>query len=370
MAKNKDLKGSINTAFSNKALDSAGRTLHSRKHGMKNNFLFSSVLKRAISDLPERSQEIIKMRFGISGEKPQTLEAIGNRYQVSRERVRQIIKEIIKRTKHEKNRVFLDPAFQKIKFTIKQNNGIISRKELLNELSRDPKEQGVVEFMLNCTDEIKPKKEKGKLKDSIALADFNFNRWKETVEQLKSMLEEEKEVFKSGHFFKKSLSRGIKEDKKEFFCYLSVSEEIKKNNFGKWGLSWWSEIDPKGTRERAFLVMKEAKKPLHYREVADLIGQYKLSEKNVHPQTVHNELIKDDCFVLVGRGKYALSEWGYKKGTVKDVLREVLNENGKPMERGDIVGKVLSLRDVKASTVVVNLNNFFERVGENEYTIK
>lgn len=332
--------------------------------------LFYSTLKEVISGFPERSQEIIKMRFGISGESPQTLEAIGGRYQISRERVRQIIREIINKIRHEEKRALLEPAFAKIKFTVTQNNGIISRKSLLNKLSEDSREQGVVEFLLNCTDEVKSKKEKGILKDSVTVAGFNLNYWKEIIEQVKLILEEEKKVFKSGHLFEKIFSRGAKINKKEFFCHLSVSEEIKKNNFGKWGLIQWSEVNPKGIREKTFLVMKEIRKPLHYKEVANLIEKYKLSEKSVHPQTVHNELIKDDRFVLVGRGKYALAEWGYKKGTVKDVLKEVLNEKGKPMEREEIVGKVLSLRDVKASTVVVNLNNFFEKVGGNKYTVK
>jgi len=333
-------------------------------------FLFYGILKKAVSDLPERSQEIIKMRFGISGESPQTLEAIGGRYQISRERVRQIIREIINKIKHEEKRALLEPAFAKIKFTVTQNNGIMSRKSLLNKLSEDSREQGVVEFLLNCTDEVKSKKEKGILKDSVVIAGFNLNYWKEIIEQVKLMLEEEKKVFKSDHLFEKVFDRGAKRDRKEFFCHLSVSEEIKKNNFGKWGLAHWSEINPKGTREKTFLVMKEIKKPLHYSKVANLIEDYQLSEKSVHPQTVHNELIKDDRFVLVGRGKYALSEWGYKKGTVKDVLKDVLNERGKPMEREDIVSEVLSLRDVKASTVVVNLNSFFKKVGEDKYTVK
>lgn len=349
-------------------------TMMEKNKNLKNStgakLLFYGALKEVISGFPKRSQEIITMRFGINGKNPQTLEAIGKHYQISRERVRQIIKETIKKMKLEKNRVFLDLAFQKIKFTVKQNSGIISRKELLAKLSENPKEQGVIEFLLNCASELEFKKEKGKLKDSVVLADFDFDSWRKTVRQVKLILEEEKKAFKSDQLFRKALSRGIKRDKKEFFHCLSVSEEVQKNNFGKWGLAQWSEINPKGIREKTFLVMKEIRKPLHYKEVANLIEKYGLGKKRVHPQTVHNELIKDDRFVLVGRGKYALAEWGYKKGTVKDVLEEILSGSGKPMEQEDIINKVLSLREVKASTVLVNLNNFFERVGGNKYTVK
>ncbi|MFZ3031722.1 MAG: hypothetical protein WA082_01680, partial [Candidatus Moraniibacteriota bacterium] len=88
------------------------------------------------------------------------------------------------------------------------------------------------------------------------------------------------------------------------------------------------------------------------------------------PQTVHNELIKDQRFVLVGRGIYALSDWGYKPGTVKDVITEILQAAGKPLSREDILARVLEIRQVKKSTIIINLNTFFARIGKNAYTIK
>ncbi len=333
-------------------------------------FSFFKALKEVSFKFPERSQKIIEMRFGISGKGPQTLEFIGNHYQVSRERVRQIIKEIIRKVKLGKNRVCLETAFEKIEFVVEKNNGIISKKELLAELGEDQKERGAIEFILNCADKLECKKEKEKLEDSVILAGFDFKFWEEIIEKTKLILEEEKKVFTEDQLFKKVTEKGMKIGRKEFFCYISVSKEIRKNNFGKWGLAHWSEINPKGTREKTLLVMKEVKKPLHYSEVAKLIERYKLNKRAVHPQTVHNELIKGDDFVLVGRGRYALKEWGYKKGTVKDVLEELLSKQRKPMEREEIVNKVLALREVKASTVVVNLNNFFEKVSEDEYTVR
>lgn len=335
-----------------------------------NELFFSNALEEVICRFPKRSQEIIKMRFGITAKTPQTLESVGGQYQITRERVRQIISEIIKKIK---NRLESDPlrrVFQKIEFTIGQNNGIMGKRELLDRLSEDLGEQGVVEFFLECADGFEAKKEKGKLENSIVLADFDLDHWKEIMRKIKLMLEEEKKTFKSKDFFKKVSDKEIGIDKKKLFHYLSVSEEIKRNNFGRWGVARWSEINPKGTREKTFLVMKEKKMSLHYREVANLIDEYKLSKKKTHPQTVHNELIKDSRFVLVGRGKYALAEWGYKKGTVKDVLGEILNRDSGPVKCSDILDEVLSLRQVKKSTVMINLNNFFIKVGKDEYTVK
>ena len=109
----------------------------------------------------------------------------------------------------------------------------------------------------------------------------------------------------------------------------------------------------------------------HARKIADLIDNYGLQKKKKsHPQTVHNELIKDKRFVLVGRGIYALSDWGYKKGTVKEVIEEILVKSGKPLTREEILLEVLKIRQVKKSTVIINLNTFFARVGKNAYTVK
>ena len=59
--------------------------------------------------------------------------------------------------------------------------------------------------------------------------------------------------------------------------------------------------------------------------------------RRTHPQTVNNELIKDPRFVLIGRGLYALSEWGYEPGTVKDVLVQILKDSGKALRKEDVL---------------------------------
>ena len=115
-----------------------------------------------------------------------------------------------------------------------------------------------------------------------------------------------------------------------------------------------------------------AEKPLHFREIARLIDAQGLSGKKgkSHPQTVHNELIKDKRFVLVGRGIYALKSWGYERGTVKEVLENILRTAKRELSRDEILSEVMKVRQVKKSTVIINLNTFFSRVGKNSYTLK
>ena len=96
----------------------------------------------------------------------------------------------------------------------------------------------------------------------------------------------------------------------------------------------------------------------------------KLFGHSAHVATTHNELIKDARFVLVGRGLYALTEWGYTAGVVKDVLREILAKEG-PLTREEIIDKVRKERYVKDNTIVVNLQdaNLFKRLANGAYTL-
>jgi len=45
---------------------------------------------RALNALPERERQVIEMRYGLSGERPYTLEEVGQAFGVTRERIRQI----------------------------------------------------------------------------------------------------------------------------------------------------------------------------------------------------------------------------------------------------------------------------------------
>ena len=164
---------------------------------------------------------------------------------------------------------------------------------------------------------------------------------------------------------------------KEVFLYLEVSKFIEKSPEGKWGLKTWPEVNPRGMRDKAYLVLKQRGEPLHFKEVA--FGIAKLQEdlilrkkKAVLSQTVHNELIKDPRFVLVGRGTYGLNDWGLKSGTVKDVMRSILVNNGKTMPKAKLIGETLEQRQVKVSTILLNLQDrrYFLRNQDGTYTLK
>ena len=52
--------------------------------------LTEDTLKRALDDLPERERSVLSMRYGLGTDEPTSLEEIGRRLGITRERVRQI----------------------------------------------------------------------------------------------------------------------------------------------------------------------------------------------------------------------------------------------------------------------------------------
>lgn len=337
----------------------------------KNNLFFEEVVDSITKDINERAIAMIADRFGFGKKNPKTLGQIGENYGITRERVRQIIKEAISKVKHKsKNDDLFKQAEEKLGFVIGKKHGIISKKDLLKMMKDSGEEENFISFILHCSDNFKIIEEEIDMEEAVALHHFDLEFWKNIKEKAKNILGKHKKALHSDHFFDEFLKVHPELDKEMFFNFLGVSKEIKRGVFEKWGIHNWKEISPKGVREKAHLVIREKNKPLHFRDVAKLIDEYKLSKKKTHPQTVHNELIKDEKFVLVGRGTYALREWGYQRGTVKDVINEILKNSNEPLHQDEVIEKVLSVRNVKKTTVIINLNKFFDKLDRQKYSIK
>jgi DNA-directed RNA polymerase delta subunit len=335
---------------------------------------FYAHFEKLTERLLERSQDILRERFGITDGHAKTLEEIGKKYRITRERVRQIIRSSLKDIQTTEKHYFQEVS-QVLDSELLSRSGIMSEEDFLAILGKgDLKETASLRFFLECLFSTRLIKEDAHIKRSYALKNFAFDEWKTMMQDIVSMFEAQKESVEktvlSERFSKKY---GSDTSTHKLFDYLVASKEVKQNAFGKYGLVFWSDISPKGTREKAYLVMKSLRKPLHFREITEHIDTYGLnknSKKKTHPQTVHNELIKDKRFILVGRGIYALSEWGYAQGTVKDVVTEVIRKHDTPMKKDDIIKQVLALRQVKKSTIIINLNTFFAKVGKDAYTLK
>jgi hypothetical protein len=102
-----------------------------------------------------------------------------------------------------------------------------------------------------------------------------------------------------------------------------------------------------------------------------MINTIKFDNRIAYPPTIHNELILNKEYVLVGRGIYALREWGYKPGVVVDVIESILHAHATPMTRQAIVEAVLKQRLVKKNTIHLALTNKkkFRRLEDGSYTL-
>lgn len=319
---------------------------------------FLELVNLLLADLPGRSREIIRRRFGLTGGKRETLEGIGGRYDITRERVRQIISEAKKRVSQKINSPEFIEAEEKIIFTIGKNNGIIKESEIAAKFNlTDPAQINAVKFLASSSPKIFEIEEKGVLEKILVVSEERLATVKKVIIETEKIFREEKKLLAEEEIFEKLSGRGLALTRNEVLSHLEAAAKVKRNKFGKWGLIHWTEVSPKGTREKVYLVLKEHGKPLHFTDIAKLIDQYKLGKRKAHPQTVHNELIKDARFVLIGRGIYALKEWGYFAGTIREVLERILRKSEKPMTKEEIMEQVLKVRRVKKTTVMINLNN-------------
>ena len=194
--------------------------------------------------------------------------------------------------------------------------------------------------------------------------------FKESASKLVSALGKERKPLTESELA--SLAEKNTVNTRDLNVFLTVSKELGRNVFGEIGLVSSAEVKPKGVRDKAYLVLKKEKQPKHFSEIAKLINVTGFSARKANVQTVHNELIKDQRFVLVGRGMYGLSEWGYRPGTVKEVLVDILKSSSKPLIKADLVAKVLDSRMVKENTILLNLQDskVFSKREDGTYILR
>lgn len=331
-------------------------------------------VKRLLAVLPERARDVIVSRYGL-GKDPRkmTLEAIGKKYGITRERVRQIEGYALHSVKRADGYGKERPAFSELESLAHKLGGIITEEDLLFHISKDKSVQNHAHLLFVLSDVFKKEKEDDHFRHrwhvNEALADKVHEALKKLYKNLSDKdLVSELDIIAAflGHV--EDISEDYKKDHAVIKRWLALSKTIGKNPLGEWGLVSSPNIRAKGMRDYAFLVIRRHGSPIHFREVAKQIE--KLFGKKAHVATTHNELIKDPRFVLVGRGLYALAEWGYMSGVVKDVIRKILETNG-PLSKEAIIEKVLKERYVKENTIVVNLQNpkHFKKTKEGLYIV-
>ena len=316
----------------------------------------------------ERDRQIVARRYGLGMDKRHTLEKIGSEFGITRERVRQIEKAATTKLR------------QSEAAEIRAIDGIFSRHleerghvALLHDVAKaigatSPAQRTYITFLATLAPSVDVIEENDNFHPTLVLQP-HFDRQKVSL-VADHMVTHLKSVKKPTHINDLHKAMPV-ELSKQTTRNIAVACKLLAEMEDHWGLNHWPEVNPRSIRDKTYLVLMRHRKPLHFSEIADRISGLGTRKRNVTVQAVHNELIKDPRFVLVGRGIYALSEWGYTPGTVADIIAEVLKDES-PLHKDEIVKRVLKKRHVKTTTIVLNLQekDQFQRVAKATYALK
>ena len=299
------------------------------------------------------------------------MEAIGEKYGITRERVRQIEQAALNMIKKSEEYKGEKTTWEELKGIINEFGGLIAEDELLESLSKEKDVQNHIHFYLVLGDEFTKHRDDDDFVPRWTIDTDLSDKVHSSLKSLYSGLSDS-EIISEGEMVTRFLDELKKinveyRDEEIAKRWLSLSKSIRKNPLGEYGKSSASGVKARGIKDFAYLMMRKHGSPMHFREVAKAVTD--TFAKKCHTATCHNELIKDKRFVLVGRGMYALSEWGYKPGVVRDVIKEILKREG-PMTKEDVVDKVLKERYLKKNTILVNLQNpkYFKKNKDKTYS--
>lgn len=379
------------------------------------------IVSDLFNELSDRERDILTRRFGLHGEGYETLENVGNAHGLTRERIRQIESTSIKKLiQLEKLESYIETLKKVINQLLEEHGGIMERDYLLDALvnfsingetlREEEREKKVnihknhLEFLISklLHSQFEEISNSSKFKKSYKLKYQEIEHLEELVLELLESIKQAKKIYRTHDLIdlltttsayekhKEKLDRSYNLDissilrsdlfdedynkinnNKVLFSILKAAKEIEQNKFGHWGVRDSREINPKTINDKIYLILKNNGKPMHFVDIAEKINQIGFDKKKANAATVHNELILDQKYVLIGRGIYGLKEWGYKSGTVADVIKEILEGSEEPLTKEEIIQKVLDRRIVKETTITLALMNkdMFEKVG-NKYQIK
>lgn len=328
--------------------------------------------------LSDKEKSVIKKRFALSGQKKHTLEEIGQDFSVTRERIRQIEKNALNKMKRNVFNTALRDLHHFVLGMVKKNGGLVRKDILINELvallpKRDVVDTNSLDLSLVLHEDLECVGNTINFYPYVrekSVADYSLKNVSNhlvnklhkhgDVRSLIKIHDELKDVLTNAEFDLLKVKSLVDIDKR-----LTLLDEDAV------GLIEWRHIHPRTLRDKILYILRNEGKSLHFVEIAKRISDAAFDNREVNLQAVHNELIRHDHFVLVGRGIYALSEWGFERGTVAEVIEKVLEEK-KELSQEEIIDQVLKQRQVKKITIVLALKNHskFLRVGRKRYKLK
>lgn len=338
---------------------------------------FATTLNTAVEQVlgtidQEREREIVTRRFGLYDRK-ETLEQIGELLGITRERVRQLEKAILIRLKinaEEGTTPLLQSAEKKIVTQLSESGRVARVTDIADHLlgrKSTPEEKARLAFLAELAPLLTVVGENDHYYHGIGMSEYgDEKKIKASVDGIVKRIKTEGTPLTAEQLHD-LLSF---ENPSQIKAYASLSKNLAHLH-NNWGLAKWPTVNPKNIRDKIYVILAENGKPLHFSEIAEAIKESDFKRRDVTTQAIHNELIKDKRFVLIGRGIYALDSWGFSKGTVADIIADILKESSEPLHRDEIVKRVLKSRHVKETTILLNLQSKpqFKRVAKATYTL-
>lgn len=338
-----------------------------------------SIVQNLLLLLSEKEKNVIIKRFNLDGTRKYTLEEIGKEFSVTRERIRQIEKNALAKMRRNVFNTALTHLHSFADSFIEQNGGASKEDILISNLVKlAPVGTGTnvdvnaIRLGLSLNDDL------DRIGNTIDffpyikqkdVSDYSLRNASNKVVNQLTKYGDVKPISK----LERDLVPVLKEfkfDSKLFRSLMDIDKRLKVIDMDKVGLYEWRHIHPRTLRDKIFFILRMEKKPMHFVEISEKISEKTFDNRRVNIQAVHNELIRHSQFILIGRGIYALREWGYERGTVAEVIEQILKTK-KELGQEDIIKEVLKRRKVKEITIVLALKNSskFERVGRKTYKL-
>ncbi len=330
------------------------------------------IIDGLVLKLNEKEKRSITGRFGLTGRK-ETLSLIGKDLGLSRERIRQIEKNSLRKLRLDFNKNYKNKIDEIINL-FEKNGGIVVDDNIGEDFIKIADNykfaKNYLRLAFSIISEIESVDESSDLLSGWRIDKVSKEKIisinKKVIEYLKDI-----DLPKDFSALRAEVV-GIEKEPKEFVkSAIMLSAKIVEAKNGMIGLKSWPSVNPRNVRDKIYYVLKTGGKPMHFKDITEEIAKLKFDHKKVVQATVHNELIADKRFVLIGRGIYALREWGYSDGTVYDVIKNILSNSKRPVSLGEIISLVNKSRKVKKNTILINLqtNKIFKKV-EGGYVVE
>ena len=329
---------------------------------------YKSAVEQILKELRrDRDRQIIARRFGFGLSRRQTLEKIGSDFEITRERVRQIEKAAIAKMRLSEA-AEIATGSDLLRAIASDQGGILPIADIAEMLNAPDTDVPYIVFLALLSPSVELIDEDDDMRQAVGLAGvFARNQVNLLVAEI---IKTVKDHAKPITLAKLKVKLPSELEAATLEQLMRISKRLAYFD-GKWGLISWPEVNPKSIRDKTYLVLSRHGRPLHFSEIAKHVRGLGITKRNVTIQAVHNELIKDQRFILIGRGIYALAEWGYTPGTVAEIIASVLRAE-QPLHKDEIVRRVLMKRQVKTTTIILNLQEKeqFQRTAKATYKLK